>query len=79
MPININPAPCENENRALEKFSAGVDYSNEYTRIQYTTQYQCGYEIAPDEIHFPLICPHWPIASKQQLQAEALAGRGGVA
>lgn len=82
MTINANPVPYEYGNRALRKFSAGVEHSKKDTGFQQRTQESCYIdrliETAPDEEKFPLICRHFPIASKQQLLSEATAGRGGA-
>jgi hypothetical protein len=81
MNININPAPNSDGSRAGKAVIVGANNSKNTTRFsvknQSTDSLLRWLTAAPNERHHPIICRHWPVASKQQLLSKAVDGRGG--
>ena len=77
MSITANPASLDGENRASKQFSLAAENLKEHTGFRSKNQqYRALWTLlaaAPDEELHPIICHHWPVASKQQL----MAGLGG--
>jgi len=82
MKTKQNPVPCEDGNRALETVSIGTENLEKHigsrSRSQQNQCLQRLPAVAPDEDPLPLICRHWPIASKQKIMSlsEVVTGRG---